>query len=47
LVLNVPAVSSSFGGDVLDGTGVDIEARDPGERGRFVRTRSRDGVGEI
>src|SRR5439155_2792243 len=31
LVLNVPAVSSSFGGDVLDGMSVDLEVRDPGE----------------
>ena len=39
LVLNVPAVSSSFGGDVLDAMGVDLEARDPGERGRFALHR--------
>ncbi|HKM82333.1 MAG TPA: hypothetical protein VJY15_15395, partial [Candidatus Acidoferrum sp.] len=39
LVLNAPAVSSSFGGDVLDGMGVNLEARDPGERGRFALHR--------
>ena len=39
LVLNVPAVSSSFGGDVLDAVGVDLEVRDPGEHGRFALHR--------
>src|SRR5271166_2634075 len=39
LVLNVPAVSSSFRGDVIDGMGVDLEVRDPGERGGFALHR--------
>src|SRR5271157_5191483 len=46
LVLNVPAVSSSFRGDVIDGMGVDLEVRDPGERGGFTvhRFLAFDGV---
>ena len=39
LVLNVPAVSSSFRGDVLDLVGVDVKIRDPGERGGFAVQR--------